>query len=169
MGAPVEPERRELIKLRAMADYLFERGAGKALFPDGVRVIKSSGRIRQVWLEGVPLCAIRASDGRIILNRRGAELLHSFLRPPRLRVVVSDEAAPLVGSGRTVFAGHVIGADPEIRPGEEVLVVSARDGLLASGTALLSGREMSAFRHGVAVRVRRGYLKSGEEHASETH
>ncbi|MEM2875050.1 MAG: PUA domain-containing protein [Candidatus Hadarchaeales archaeon] len=158
----VEPSRKELAKLRAMADYLFEKGAGMSLFPDRVRLVKSSGRIRQVWLDGEPLCAIRANDGFIVLNRKGAEMLHSAVRAPRLRVVVSDDAAPFVASGKTVFAGHVLSADPEIRPGEEVLVVNGRDELLASGTALLSGEEMSAFRHGVAVKVRRGMKREGK-------
>ncbi|MEM2878837.1 MAG: PUA domain-containing protein [Candidatus Hadarchaeales archaeon] len=157
MAGPVHPDRKELTKLRAMADYLFGRGAGRALFPDSVNVVKSSGRIRQVLLGGEPVCAIRASDGHIKLNRRGAELLHSAFPPPRLRVVISEEAVPFAGSGRTVFAPHVKSADPEIRPGEEVLVVDEEDRLIASGTAILSGEEMSAFRHGMAVAVRRGY------------
>jgi len=48
-------------------------------------------------------------------------------------------------------------ADPEIRPGEEVVVVSRRGELLATGTAVLAGVEMTRFRSGVAVKVRRGY------------
>lgn len=152
-----EPTQKELIKLRAMADYLFDKGVGARLFPDGVRVVKTHGRIRQVWLGDKILCTIRASDGFIVLNRKGAELLHAALKPPRLRVTVSEEAAPLVASGRTVFAKHVVAADPEIRPAEEVLVVDPKDKLLASGKALLNGEEMLAFKTGVAVVVRRGF------------
>ena len=152
-----EPTRKELFKLRAMADYLFDRGVGQALFPEGVRVIKTRGRVRQVWLGGEILCSIRASDGFIVLNRRGAELVHAALEPPRLRVTVSDDVAPFAARGRTVFAKHVVAADPEIRPAEEVLVVDTRDRLLASGKALLSGEEMVAFKVGKAVGVRRGF------------
>lgn len=151
-----EPTSKELIKLRAVADYLFDRGVGRALFPDGVRVAKSRGRIRQVWLGDDPLCAIRASDGFIILNHRGAKLVHATLPPPRLRVMVSDDVAPFITQGKTVFAKHVVASDPEIRPAEEVLVVDSRDRLLASGRALLSGEEMLAFKAGKAVMVRRG-------------
>ena len=151
------PTRKELFKLRAVADYLFDRGVGRALFPDGVQVVKSRGRIRQVWLADEPLCSIRASDGFIVLNRKGAELAHRALKPPRLRVVVSDDAAPFVAQGKTVFAKHVVAADPEIRPAEEVLVVDSRDRLLASGKTLLTGEEMIAFKVGKAVEVRRGF------------
>jgi uncharacterized protein with predicted RNA binding PUA domain len=145
------------MKLRAVADYLFDKEVGRALFPDGIRVVKSTGRIRQVWLDNEPLCAIRASDGFIVLNRKGAELVHAALKPPRLRVTVSDEAAPFVSQGRSVFAKHIVAADTEIRPAEEVLVVDQRDRLLASGKALLSGEEMLAFKTGKAVEVRRGF------------
>ena len=157
----MEPTKKELIKLRAMADYLFDKGVGLALFPEDIRVLKTRGRIRQVWLRGEPLCTIRASDGFIVLNKRGAELVHGSLKPPRLRVVVSDEASPFVAKGKTVFSKHVVAADPEIRPHEEVLVVDSKDRLLASGRAMLSGEEMVAFKVGKAVGVRRGM---GKEH-----
>ena len=156
-----EPTFKELAKLRAVADYLFEKGVGRALFPDGVRVIRSRGRVRQVWLGDRPLCTIRASDGFIVLNRLGAERLHRALKPPRLRVVVDADAAPFVAQGKTVFAKHVLGADPEIRPAEEVLVVDQNDRLLASGKALLAGEEMLAFKVGKAVQVRRGFGGGG--------
>jgi predicted RNA-binding protein (TIGR00451 family) len=152
-----DPSSKEFIRLRAVADFLFERGVGKHLFPDGIKVLKTKGRIRQVWLGDEILCSIRASDGFIVLNRKGAELLHGCLKFPRLRVVVSDEAAPFVAQGKTVFAKHVVNADSEIRPAEEVLVVNGKDRLLASGRALLSGEEMLAFKVGRAVEVRRGF------------
>lgn len=151
------PAPKDLFKLRAVADYLLDKGVGKVLFPDGVRVVKTRGRVRQVWLGDKILCSIRASDGFIVLNRKGAELVHAALKPSRLRVTVSDDAAPFVSHGRTVFAKHVVAADPEIRPAEEVLVVNSRDRLLAGGKALLSGGEMLAFKVGKAVQVRRGF------------
>lgn len=81
-------------------------------------------------------------------------------RPRRLWVKVLEEAEPFVAEGRSVFARHVEDADEEIRPQEEVIVVNGKGEVLAVGRAVLSGREMKAFKHGVAVRVRRG---AGEE------
>jgi predicted RNA-binding protein (TIGR00451 family) len=146
----------ELQKLRAMADYLFGSGTGLELFPDGVEVKKSKGRIRQIWFQGKPVCALRANDGMIVLNREGGKALHRALPFPRRRVVVEQGAAEFVARGRTVFCKHVVDADRSIRPGEEVLVVDKDDRLLAIGKALHSGREMIALKHGQAVRVRRG-------------
>jgi predicted RNA-binding protein (TIGR00451 family) len=51
-------------------------------------------------------------------------------------------------------------ADQEIRVGEEVIVTGEDDSILAVGKALLTGREMLAFKRGIAVKVRRGI---GEE------
>ncbi len=151
-----EPTLKDLARLRAVADYLFDSGVGGKLFPKGIKVRKTRGRIRQVWLKKDQICTIRASDNFIILNRKGVEILHKNLKAPRLRVVVNEDAAPFVARGKTLFAKHVVAADREIRPAEEVMIVDGNDNLLASGKAILTGEEMLAFKRGEAVRVRRG-------------
>ncbi len=75
---------------------------------------------------------------------------------PRLWVKVQEEAAPFIAKGKSLFAKHVMDADEEIRPHEEVMVINEENEVLAVGKAMLSGREMKAFKRGVAVRVRRG-------------
>ena len=77
------------------------------------------------------------------------------MNAPRLWVKVSDEAASFISAGRSVFAKHVTAADREIRPQEEVIVLN-EDKVIAVGKAVLTGREMTAFKRGVAVRVRKG-------------
>jgi len=62
----------------------------------------------------------------------------------------------VVAEGRNVFAKHVVEADPEIRSGDEVIVVDERDILVAVGKAVLSGEEMVAFSRGIAVKTRIG-------------
>ncbi|MDO9036262.1 MAG: pseudouridine synthase, partial [Methanoregula sp.] len=61
--------------------------------------------------------------------------------------------------GKNAFAKHVIAADPEIRAGDDVMVVAGDDRLIACGAAVVSGTEMLAFNYGVAVRVRQGSEK----------
>ena len=77
-------------------------------------------------------------------------------KPQRLWVRIQEEAEPFVAKGKSVFAKHVMDADEEIRPQEEVIIVNKKGEVLAVGKAVLSGKEMKAFRRGVAVRVRRG-------------
>ena len=56
-------------------------------------------------------------------------------------------------------AKHVVKADRDIRPKDEVIVVDEEGGVLAVGHAILSGDEMTVFRRGVAVKVRHGKKK----------
>jgi uncharacterized protein with predicted RNA binding PUA domain len=45
--------------------------------------------------------------------------------------------------------------DPEVRAGEEVLVVDSQDRLLATGTTVLAPEEMLQIRRGLAVQTRK--------------
>ncbi len=80
-------------------------------------------------------------------------------KPPRLWVQVQNDVTDFIADGRSVFAKHVVDCDEEIRPEEEVVVVNSQKEILAVGRAILTGKEMKAFKHGVAVRVRRGVSK----------
>ncbi|MCR6623388.1 MAG: pseudouridine synthase [archaeon YNP-WB-062] len=144
--------------LRKIADYQFGEGIGSILFPDDIVIEKSkkTGKMRKIILNGKVIATIRARDGLIALTIYGAEIIRSKTHPPKRRVMVINEVADVIKEGRNVFAKHVKNADPEIRPGEEVIVVNEKDELLAVGKALLNGEEMTLFRSGVAVKVRSG-------------
>jgi len=102
------------------------------------------------------LATVRAQDGRLTLGVVGAERLAAHLAPPAYRVTVQEDVTPFIADGKNAMAKHVVAADDGIRAGDEVLVVTEGDVLLATGGALLSGREMLAFNYGVAVKVRQG-------------
>ncbi len=147
-----------LRRVRTIADYQFGRGAGEFLFPDGVEFqLSTTGRVRQVLLDNNRVATVRAQDGMLTLGMTGARRLHEFIGYPGHRVVVNSDAAPFVAKGKNAFAKHVVAADPDIRAGEEVLVVDENDALLATGKAVLCALEMLAFKKGMAVEVRGGY------------
>jgi len=147
-----------LQKIRSIADYQLGKGAGKAVFPNGVRVAFSrrTGRIRHIYLGAKLLATLRPTDGMFSLTVDGAKRLMKGLESPRLWVKVQRDAEPFIARGKSVFAKHVVDADDEIRPQEEVIVIGDADRVLAVGKAVLTGKEMKAFKHGVAVKVRRG-------------
>jgi len=147
-----------LEKIRSVADYQFGRDAGTKLFPDGVRIVysKNTGKIRYIHLGKELLATLRPTTGLLILTVAGANRLVREVKPLRCWVKVHDDAEPFVSKGRSAFAKHVIDADDEIRPNEEVVVINRKGEVLAVGRALLSGKEMKEFSRGVAVRVRRG-------------
>ena len=147
-----------LQKIRSIADYQCGKGVGEALFPDNVKILFSrrTGKIRHVYLGRELLATLRPTDGMFSLTVAAAKRIMSGVKHPRLWVKVQSEVAPFIARGKSVFAKHVVDADPEIRPQEEVIVTDEDGKVLAVGRAVLTGKEMRAFRHGVAVRVRRG-------------
>lgn len=146
-----------LQKIRSIADYQFGRGTGKTLFPDNVEITFSrrTGRIRHIYLNGELLATLRPTDGFFSLSIEGARRIMK-VKPLRLWVKVRDDVAVFIVKGRSLFAKHVIDCDEEIRPEEEVVVINSQRKVLAVGRAVLTGKEMKVFKHGVAVRIRRG-------------
>ncbi len=152
-----------LNRVRTIADYQFGRGAGCALFSDNVEFqMSTTGRVRQILLEGKRIATVRAQDGILTLGIAGAMRLHGFLTFPMNRVVVNSDAAPFVAKGKNAFARHVVAADPDIRAGEEVMVVDEKDNFLATGKAVLCALEMAVFKKGMAVEIRNG-IKTGDK------
>jgi len=151
-----------LKRVRTIADYQFGRGAGEALFPENVEFqFSSTKKVRQVLLDRKRLATVRARDGLLTLGIEGARRLHAFIKYPMQRVIVNGDAAPFVAKGKTAFARHVVAVDPDIRAGQEILVVDENDRLLATGKAMLSAIEMLSFKKGIAVDVRNGIEPSG--------
>lgn len=155
---PSGPADIDAWRVRAVADLQFGRGAADALARAPLRFVKSktTGRIRNVWSEGEHVASMRAHDGFLSLRAVGARRLHAALPRPAGRVVIEADTAPFYREGKSVFAKFVLDADPELRPGDEVLVVDPADALVAVGRARMNPEEMRAFRRGVAVRVREG-------------
>ncbi len=147
-----------LQKIRSVADYQFGREVGTKLFPDTVNIVysKNTGKIRHIHLKEELLATLRPTTGLFVLTLAGAKRLVREVKPLRCWVKVHDDAEPFVSKGRSAFAKHVIDADAEIRPQEEVIVINRENEVLAVGRALLSGTEMKEFSRGMAVRVRRG-------------
>lgn len=155
-----------LDRIRVIADYQFGRGAGEALFPDGVRFMLSrTGRIRQIVDGDKRIATVRANDGFLILSAYGGQKLKAVLPFPQKRVIMNEDAAPFVAKGKTAFCKFVTDCDPEIRALEEVLLVDKDDNLLATGQALLAAPEIRAFKRGTAVNVRYGV--KGKEMGAE--
>ncbi|MBI5000750.1 MAG: tRNA guanosine(15) transglycosylase TgtA [Euryarchaeota archaeon] len=149
---------RDVGRVRAVADYQFGAGAGGALTRGAVAIVKSkrTGRIRNAMLDGKHVLSMRAHDGFFTLKPAGATVLHAALKAPRMRVVVAEDAVPFVKAGKNLFAKFALSCDPELRPGDEALLVDSSDKLLGLGQVLLVSGEIGAFERGVAVSARDG-------------
>ncbi|MEM2142307.1 MAG: DUF5591 domain-containing protein, partial [Candidatus Thorarchaeota archaeon] len=103
--------------MRAVADFQMGAGAGPLLIPDGSRF---RGRVHQVircFLESVQTCSFIGQTGSLSLTVKGAELLL-----PLGRYIVKFDGDRIRGG--SLFAIGVTDADPDIRPGDEVIVVN---------------------------------------------
>ncbi len=149
-----------LRRVRSVADYQFGKGTGIKLFPDGVEILysKRTGRIRYVYLDGKRLATLRPTDGLFSLSIMGAMRIAEN-NNAKCFVTVRNDVAKFIAEGGDVFAVHVVKADDEIRPKNEVIVVDGSGKVLAVGRAALSSDEIKAFKSGVAVKVRHGCLE----------
>lgn len=150
-----------LERIRTIADYQFGKGVGKVLFPRNVEVIYSrrTGRIRYVYCDGKRLATLRPTDGLFALSIMGTRRIAEKAVSAKCFVTVRNDVSKFISEGGDVFAVHVVKADGEIRSKDEVIVVDKGGKVLAVGHAVLSGKEMKAFKSGVAVKVRRGCMK----------
>ena len=143
--------------VRGILDYQFGNNIGTRITKDHeifVEFSKSTGRARRVYVNGELFGTIDPSTGFIILSYRGAEIVKGYLDFPKYRVVIAEEAVPFVEIGKSVFNKFVLECDPEILPKDVVLIVDKKDELIATGVAVLSGREMLEFDVGIAVKVK---------------
>ena len=154
----MEKEISNLNRIRGIANYQFPGNVGGCFFPDEAEITlsKKTGRIRHVYLNGILMATLRPTDGFFSLTIDGAKRLSSLVSPHRIRVVVREDVEKFAKDGRNIFARHVINADIEIRPGEEVIITNDRNEVLAIGRAHLTGIEMLSFKRGIAVKTRRG-------------
>jgi 7-cyano-7-deazaguanine tRNA-ribosyltransferase len=145
-------------KINSIADYQFGEGAGNALFPGEVQIVKSrkTGKIRHIYEDETLIATLRATDSVFVLDREGARRLHSLMDYPKNRVVVNADADPFAREGKSIFAKFVIDCDINIRSNEEVLIVNEKDDLIAYGKSILCGHEIMDFNTGQAVKTRKG-------------
>jgi 7-cyano-7-deazaguanine tRNA-ribosyltransferase len=127
---------------------------------------RRTGRLRSIVAEGKPWFVL-GTDGVARPTFFGAVQLAPLLSEGRGRVVVADDAAPFVASGRSLFSRFVAGADPALVPEQTALLVDRADTLLAVGRLLLAPHEMPHLPRGVAVRVT-AHAKAPAPDASET-
>ncbi|NHI83788.1 MAG: hypothetical protein EAX81_05755 [Candidatus Thorarchaeota archaeon] len=133
--------------LRAIADFQFGLGAGQLLIPDEARLGGKLYHTVTCRVNKEQVCAFVASIGSISLTLAGGQLL-----APLNRYWVRFAGRELKGS--SIFAVGIEDADPGVRPGDEVIVLSQDDVVVGVGRSEMSGQEMCEFEKGHAVSLR---------------
>ena len=177
----IQPAERdtEAIKTRQIIDkmcvlYNIDYRDATSIMTDSTYVMSRTGRIRNVInSNGVHIVSPRLAEGGLSLTVEGAKLLHSLRKYPiptnfgtkkksdcdgngLAWVVVDSDAEPFVKQGRNVMHGFVLACDEWTRPDETVLIVNQSGQLLAIGRSQSTPEELSAFKKGIAIKVREG-------------
>ena len=152
------------VKLKQTIDCLFGIGVSKYL-PKNIEIIfsKKTGRIRNVYHEGKLLCTLRI-DGGLAITPYFAQMLLESKKFKENCLEVSQDAAPFVEAGRSVFCKHVVWCGKTIKISADTPVIF-EDKVIAVGKAVLSSEMIKDFERGVAIKVRDS-LKSRKEEIS---
>ncbi|WP_252896504.1 PUA domain-containing protein [Metallosphaera hakonensis] len=136
--------------LKYLADYQFGAEVGNCLFGSNkafkIQRSVNTWRIRNVLSEDGLFLVLRPQDGLFSLTLASGVSIKECLPSPKLRVIVKDEVASVILEEGNVFAKHVKNVDKSLRNGDEAIVVSEDDKLLAVGKVRLSGEEMMEYK-----------------------
>ena len=141
------------LKLQHSIDALFGTGTSKYL-PKDVEFTfsRKNGRIKTVSYRGDLLCTLRI-DGGLAISPFFAQILMKNRLFRENCVEVSEDAAPFVQEGRSVFCKHITWCGKNVHISADTPVLF-KNRVIAVGKAVLSYEMISAFNRGVAVKIR---------------
>jgi archaeosine synthase len=134
---------KTLHMLRSIARYQFNSQKADHLIPEDVKIL---GRFdRRILRDGKQIATLHFNNGFYSLNLEGGKILQTINKK---WVKINFELKT-----NTLFSPGVTEADPDIIPGDEVVIL--RDGeVVGVGKAILSGEEMKRASKGIAVKIR---------------
>lgn len=141
------------LKLQHSIDALFGAGTSKYL-PKDVEFTfsRKNGRIKTVSYRGDLLCTLRI-DGGLAISPFFAQILMKNRLFRENCVEVSEDAAPFIQEGRSVFCKHITWCGKNVHISADTPVLF-KNQVIAVGKAVLSYEMISAFNRGVAVKIR---------------
>ncbi|MDD2626881.1 MAG: phosphoadenosine phosphosulfate reductase family protein [Candidatus Methanomethylophilus sp.] len=149
----------DLVRVRELTDACFGPGCGDLLVPPGHLAIMNKApaidRMEEVLADGAVVTTLRYDLGagwRFIIRTQGALRIAQHMT--KGYVICDPGAVPFVQQNRNLMAPGVQDADPEIKAGDEVIIVTADRGVVGTGTAKMDGPAMVREDHGVAVKTR---------------
>jgi predicted RNA-binding protein (TIGR00451 family) len=117
---------------------------------------KNTGKLKHLHQKEAVWINYKPQTGTFSLSLDAARAVKTASSSPQFRVVIQNDVAPYIAAGKSVFAQHVIRVDPQLRPGDEVLVVTEEDELVAIGKMNLPACYLPRLQSGMAVKVRKG-------------
>lgn len=164
-----------LRRIRMIADYQFSSSIGSSLFPrvEDVSISRKTGKIKEISEGKSHIATLNPRSGTFSLSMEGARRLVG--RDDCPCITIKDEFILPISRGGNVFAKHVAGSSNWVHPSSETIVTSEASRVLAVGRSLLSSEEAKRFKHGIAIKVRRGVnskdvpSENGSQNNAQTH
>ncbi|MBE6520461.1 MAG: 3'-phosphoadenosine 5'-phosphosulfate sulfotransferase [Thermoplasmata archaeon] len=145
--------------IRDVLDRDYGKGTGRSVLPDGHIVILSKApgldRMDEVIIDGSVIATMRYDMGsgwKFVSRMQGAYRIGDGYT--KGYVVCDPSAVPFVRESKNLMAPGVVDADPDIKPGDEIIIVTAEREVIATGMARMTGPEMVAADKGMAVKTR---------------
>ena len=145
--------------IRSILDRDYGEGAGRAVIPDGHVVIlnkaPSLDRMDEVVIDGAVIASFRYDMGsgwKFVARMQGAYRIGKHFS--KGYVVCDPEAVPFIRESKNLMAPGVVDADPDIKFGDEIIIITPDREIIATGMAKMTGPEMVESTKGVAVRTR---------------
>jgi len=145
--------REDILWLQSIAAYQWDWQVARALFSLGAEYVVDvrRGVIRHVIVEGRVYITRRPNDGLLSPSLKAGERIRQATEPPRFRVVTRKDIGELRGG---VLVKDVVEIDPDLRPGDEVIIVGRDDVLLGVGRLRVPPPMLDGLFRGEVVRVR---------------
>lgn len=163
----------DIVRIRDLIDRNFGEGAGMHIIPEGHIVILNKcpaiDRMDEVLVDGRVMGTMRYDIGRgwqFLMRIQGAMRLRGKLS--RGYVVCDPGAVKFLHESKNLMAPGVLDAHPDIKEGDEVIIVDPESNIVATGLAKMTASEMLKHEKGVGVKTRwykpEEFIEPGQTH-----
>ena len=145
--------------IRSVVDRQFGEGTGYSLIPEGHAVLlnkaPSLDHMDEIIIDGKAVASLRYDLGKgwVFINR-----MQSAMRIAEMAtkgyVVCDPSAVKFVQESKNLMSPGVVGASADVKPGDEVIIITEDHIAVGTGTAKMTAEEMIAADHGMAVRTK---------------
>ena len=145
--------------IRRLSDEQFGDGTGFELIPEGTTVIlnktPSLDRMDEIIVDGLVIAAIRfdLKKGWELVNRlQGAMRIAKKIS--RGYVVCEPSAVKFIRESKNLMAPGVIDAHPDVKHGDELIIIDPERNAIATGLARMEAKEMIDADRGLSVKTK---------------
>jgi phosphoadenosine phosphosulfate reductase len=145
--------------IRKNVDRQFGEGCGTTILPEGKLLVMNKipglDRMDEVIIDGSVFGTLRYDLGKgyaFLTRMPAARAIQD--RMTRGYAIVSDDAVEFLLKGLNLLVPGLTDVHPEVRPGDELVVLTEQRQAVCTGTARMSAEEMKRSEKGMAVKAR---------------